>query len=93
LVTEIDWSKAEALRQGDVASLSPAQLAIIEEASKFEAVAALGVAVKAAPVVVVIALLAKIAGDSDRNAARLFRAVLCGADQERVAAVMRELGL
>jgi hypothetical protein len=92
-VGRIDWSNAEALRQGDTSALDPQLVALIMSASRTEAVEELARTVGASSVAVVIALLARASAGNDRNAARVFRAVLGGADPDQMHAAAQAMGL
>jgi hypothetical protein len=90
----IDWDDdPDALRRGDLSSLSPDASAAIERAAQLPAIVALARSLRLAPVVVVIALLAKAAGAISRSAQRIARSLLAAADQAAVAAAMAEAGL
>ena len=93
LTAKIDWSNSEALRRGDISSLPPELAAFVEWAAQLERVKALAMVVEADLVVVVVALMARAVAGVDRNAARLFRAVLGKADPKRLAAAAQAAGL
>jgi hypothetical protein len=93
LIAQIDWSKAEALRQGDTSLLPPEVVAFIEWAAKLDRVKTLALVVQADRAAVVIALMARSAAGADRNAARLFRAILGKADPKLLAAAAEAAGL
>lgn len=92
LAQRIDWSAdPEALRQGDLSSLPRDLAAAIRQAASDPAVAALARAIAADPVAVVLALLADSLGSGHRNAARLARSMLGGADRALIAAAIAAL--
>jgi hypothetical protein len=73
--------------------LPPEVVAFIEWAAQLDKVKALALVVQADRAAVVIALMAKTAAGVDRNAARLFRAILGKADPKRLAAAAEAAGL
>jgi hypothetical protein len=93
LAEQFDWSNAEALRQGDTAALPSHMVPEVLAASNLDEVRALALALDISPVPVAIALLAKAASATDRNAGRVFRAVLGNADPAMVEAALRAIGL
>jgi len=94
MIEQIDWDDdPDALRRGDLASLPPEVIAAIERAAQLPGIVALAGALQLAPVVMVIALLAKAAGTASRSAQRVARSLLAAADQSAVAAAMAEAGL
>jgi thioredoxin-like negative regulator of GroEL len=89
----IDWSKdPEALRRGDLGGLHPDLIALLTEAAAQPEIRALAQAVGAPPLAVALALLAWAERDTDRAAARIFRAVLGQADPAAIDAARRALG-
>ena len=89
----IDWARdPDALSRGDLASLPPDLAALLSAASVQPAVTALARQLRLAPLAVAVALLAYAERDTDRNAARVFRAVLGQADPAAVEAVRDSLG-
>ena len=92
-VGRIDWSNADALRRGDTRALPPDMVSSVAAAATVTAVSGLAREMRVNAVAVVIALLAKMAADTDRNAARIFRVVLGKADPAKVEAAMKAVGL
>ena len=88
----IDWSNGEALRRGNTHALPTDLVLLMEAASGLDAVIELARALGIDAVVVVIALLAKTFADTDRRAARVFRAVLGKADPAKVDAAVKAIG-
>ncbi len=89
----IDWSRdPETLRQGDISGLAADLQRMLTAAAGHAEVRALADQLGIPPMVVAIALLAARDADTDRNAARIFRAVLGGAPPETVATARRALG-
>jgi hypothetical protein len=75
-VSQVNWSDAEALRQGDISKLPPGAVPSVLAAAALPEVTELARALGVGPVIVVIALLAKAAADVEGNAVGLFGAVL-----------------
>ena len=73
--------------------LPPEVVAFIEWAAKLDRVKTLALVVQADRAAVVIALMARSAAGADRNAARLFRAILGKADPKLLAAAAEAAGL
>jgi hypothetical protein len=89
----IDWdADPEALQQGDLTGLPPELAARIAEASRVPEVGFLA-KTNRSPVAIVIALMAKSIGGSNRAATRIARAVLRGLDLYAIANAMAALGL
>ncbi len=89
----IDWSRdPEALRRGDAAGLAADILLVLTEAAGHAAIQALANRLGIRPMAVAIALLAALEADSDRNAARIFRAVLGAEPPETIAAARQAVG-
>jgi hypothetical protein len=89
----IDWSQdPEALRRGDVSGLAADIVLVLTEAAGHAAIQALANRLGIRPMAVAIALLAARDADSDRNAARIFRAVLGAEPPETIAAARQALG-
>jgi len=89
----IDWSRdPEALRRGDMTGLPPDLIAWLTAAAAHGEVKALAQALGAPPLAIVIALLAWAERDTDRAAARIFRAVLGHANPAAIDAARRALG-
>ena len=89
----IDWSQdPEALRRGDASGLAADILLVLTEAAGNAEIRALADRLGARPMAVAIALLAALEADTDRNAARIFRAVLGAAPPEAIAAARQALG-
>jgi Vault protein inter-alpha-trypsin domain/von Willebrand factor type A domain len=89
----IDWSQdPEALRRGDASGLAADILLVLTEAAGHAEIQALANRLGVRPMAVAIALLAALEADSDRNAARIFRAVLGAEPPETIAALRRALG-
>jgi hypothetical protein len=93
-VDRIDWdADPEALRRGDLSGVPPEAVLAIHVAAKSPEIVAFAAALKLDPIVVVIGLLARAAGGSNRSAQRLARAILGATQEEAVATVMHEIGL
>jgi hypothetical protein len=93
-VHQIDWdADPQALRRGDLAGVPGAAVRSIHVAAKVPEVVALASALGIDPMIVVIALLARAAGASNRSAERLARAILGAAEEQMVMAAMQALGL
>jgi hypothetical protein len=94
LVRRIDWdADPEALRRGDLAQLSPKLVSAIHAAAKSPEIVAFATALGIDPVIVVIALLARAAGKSNRSAQRIARGILGRSQANEIGAVMTEVGL
>jgi hypothetical protein len=91
-IGRIDWKNAEALRQGDTRALPGDLMGPVMSAAILDEVVELARALNIGTIVVVIALLAK-ASSPDRNAGRVFRAMLSKADPAKVEAALRVVGL
>jgi hypothetical protein len=90
---EINWSAdPEALRRGDVSKLRPEIAQLIIAASKAPEIVSL-VSPHRTAIAVVIALIARSLGSSNRAAARIARAVLVGLGDETTDKAMAALGL
>ena len=89
----IDWSRAEALRQGDAAALPSALVPLATRASRLDPIATLASLLGVTPLAVVIALLARTMANGDRNAGRVFRATLGRAEAARVEVAAWAVGL
>jgi hypothetical protein len=93
MAKRIDWtSDPEALRRGDVSKLPPEVRAAIRAASTVSEVLVLAGA-GGNPVAIIIALMAKSLGWSNRGARRIAKAVLAGMDHRAVARAMSALEL
>jgi hypothetical protein len=94
LVGRIDWTREpDRLRRGDLSGLGPDIAEAIRRAAQQAAVMALADHVQLPPVCVVVALLAHAEQHRNRNARRLFRAVLGRAAAPALAAAAAALGL
>jgi hypothetical protein len=94
LVGRIDWSRdPERLRRADLLAVNLDVAEGIRSAAQQTAVIALAEQTGESPLSVVVALLAHADQHRNRNAARLFRAVLGGAAAPAVAAAAAALGL
>jgi hypothetical protein len=91
LLAQIDWSNAEDLRQGELSALPAAARALIAWASELDTVKRLATAIHATPETAAVGLLARLSADVDRNAARLFRAILGRAAADLLAAATQEM--
>jgi hypothetical protein len=90
---EINWSAdPEALRRGDVSKLRPEIAQLLVAASKAPEIVSL-VSPHRSAIAVVIALVARSLGNSNRAAARIARAVLAGLGDDAIAKAMAALGL
>jgi hypothetical protein len=93
-LARIDWdADPDALTCGDLSLLLPNVAALIAEAARLPAIEALARAAGLDPVVTVIALMAKAAGNTSRSAGRIARNLIGDADTEVVARAMAALGL
>ena len=89
----IDWARdPDALSRGDLTDLPPDLVALLSAAAAHPAVTGLARQLRLAPIAVAVALLAYTERDNDRNAARVFRAVLGQADLAAVEAARASLG-
>jgi hypothetical protein len=94
LVNRIDWDgNPEALRRGDLSDLPLDAVLAIRAAAKVTEIVEFAAALSIDPVIVVVALLARAAGASNRSAQRLARAILGSTQETTVGTVMREMGL
>jgi hypothetical protein len=90
----VDWSRnPEALRRGGLDGLPPGLVRALEQAAVAPDIVALARALQLSAVILVLALLARSEATGNRFAARFARAVLGGADRDRVAEAARCLGL
>ncbi|HEV7267357.1 MAG TPA: hypothetical protein VGN83_21000 [Falsiroseomonas sp.] len=90
----IPWgAEPERLRAGDLGGLPADVVAVLLRAAEVEDVKHLAVALGIPPVVVVLALLARVQAGWDNAARRFFQALLGPADPDAIEACMRELGL
>jgi hypothetical protein len=93
-LARIDWdADPDALRCGDLSLLLPNVAALIAEAARLPAIDTLAQAAGLDPVVVVIALLAKAAGNTSRSAGRIARNLIGNADTAAIERGMAALGL
>jgi hypothetical protein len=91
----VDWTgNLEALRQGVLwGNVPPDVLAQLEAVAKLDAVRDLAALLGVTAEAVAVALLARAEAMSSRGAARLARAVLSAADQAKLKAATRAVGL
>ncbi len=89
----MDWFDPERLRRGDLSGFDPAAAAALRWATQTPEVRALAAAIGLDPLLVAVALLACAAAPAQRDAARLFRALLGAADPGSVEAARRAVGL
>jgi hypothetical protein len=94
LVGRVDWSREpERLRRADLSVLGSDVAEGIRNAAQRRAVLELAEQIGVSPLSVVVALLARAEQHRNRNAARLFRAVLGRAAEQAVTAAAAALGL
>jgi hypothetical protein len=90
----VDWSlNPAALRRGELSGLPEWVADLLRRAAEVPLVVALSADLGIAPLVVAVALLARADAASNRSAARLQRAVLRGASEQKLDAATSAMGL
>jgi hypothetical protein len=94
LVHRIDWdADPEALWRGDLSDLPLDAVVAIRAAANVTEIVEFAAALRVDPIIVVVALLARAAGASNRSAQRLARAILGSTQETVISTMMNEVGL